>query len=164
VSVCSQADTEKADLMIEQRSLEQNYEAEVSELADIYQQRGLEPELSEQVARQLMNHDALAAHARDDIGISEQTSAQPLQAAFSSALSFTLGALLPLLTAFFVEVKQIPWMVALLSLVFLSMLGAASAYLSGAKLMVGILRVSFWGCLAMAVTAMVGIVFDVAIA
>lgn len=164
VSVCSQADTEKADLLIEQRSLEQNYEAEVSELANIYQQRGLEPELSEQVARQLMNHDALGAHARDDIGISEQTSAQPLQAAFSSALSFTLGALLPLLTAFFVEVQQIPWMVALLSLVFLSMLGAASAYLSGAKLMVGILRVSFWGCLAMAVTAMVGIVFDVAIA
>lgn len=164
VSVCSQADTEQADLIIEKRSLEKNYESEVTELADIYQKRGLDSHLSMQVARQLMEHDALGAHARDDIGISEQTSAQPLQAALSSAFSFTFGASLPLLTAFVVDVEQIPWMVALLSLVFLSMLGAISAYLSGARLLVGVLRVSFWGCLAMAVTALVGILFDVAVA
>lgn len=164
VSVCSQADTERSDLALEQRSLDDNYEAEVIELANIYQARGLDPELAMQVARQLMQHDALGAHARDDIGISEQTSAQPLLAAFSSALSFTLGAILPLITAFFFNVEALSWIVAASSLVFLSMLGAISAHLSGAAMINSVIRVAFWGALAMGLTAVVGVIFDVAIA
>jgi VIT1/CCC1 family predicted Fe2+/Mn2+ transporter len=163
VSVCSQADTEKSDLLQEQESLEQNYEGEVFELAEIYQQRGLEAELSEQVARQLMAHDALAAHSRDEIGISEISAAQPISAAISSALSFTLGAMLPLLTAYLYQGGNLPIVVAVLSLVFLAMLGAVSAVLSGAKILTGVARVTFWGTLAMAVTAIVGLVFDVAV-
>lgn len=161
VSVCSQADTERADLLLEQRSLDNNYEAEVRELADIYHARGVDADLSLQVARQLMVHDALGAHARDDIGISELTSAQPLMAAFSSALSFTIGAILPLMTAFFFDVSSLSWIVAASSLLFLSLLGAVSAHLSGAKMINSIVRVAFWGSLAMAVTAVVGLIFDV---
>ena len=100
VSVCSQADTEKSDLRQERKSLKKNYEEEVTELAGIYQNRGVDPALSVTVARQLMSHDALGAHARDEIGISELTQAQPLMAAFSSACSFTVGALLPLVVAY----------------------------------------------------------------
>tara|TARA_R110002153_G_scaffold25502_4_gene80735 strand:- start:8385 stop:9077 length:693 start_codon:yes stop_codon:yes gene_type:complete len=164
VSVCSQADTEKSDLLLEQQSLESDYESEVSELANIYQERGVEKGLSQEVARQLMAHDAIGAHARDDIGISEQSSAQPITAALASALSFTLGALLPLLTAYFYQGENLSLVVALLSLVFLAMLGALSAHLSGAKMLTGIARVSFWGSLAMVTTALVGVVFDVAVA
>lgn len=163
VSVCSQADTEKSDLLQERQALDSNFEAEVTELAEIYQGRGLEPALSAQVARQLMKHDALGAHSRDEIGISELTQAQPLVAAFSSALSFTIGALLPLLTACFYSKDNLPFVVAAFSLGFLVILGAASAYLSGAKMYIGMARVTFWGALAMLVTALVGIAFDVAV-
>lgn len=163
VSVCSQADTEKADLLLEKRALENDYEGEVSELADIYQGRGVEQALSQEVARQLMAHDALGAHARDEIGISEQSSAQPVTAALTSALSFTLGAILPLGTAYFYQADNLSFVVAALSLLFLAMLGAISAHLSGAKILTGIARVSFWGTLAMAATALVGIIFDVAV-
>jgi VIT1/CCC1 family predicted Fe2+/Mn2+ transporter len=163
VSVCSQADTEKSDLLLEQQSLENDYESEVSELANIYQQRGVEQLLSQEVARQLMAHDAIGAHARDDIGISEHSSAQPITAALASALSFTIGALLPLLTAYFYQADNLSIVVSLLSLVFLAMLGAVSAHLSGAKILIGIARVSFWGTIAMAATALVGIIFDVAV-
>jgi len=163
VSVCSQADTENSDRLQEQQALEDDYEGEVIELAEIYQERGLEPELSEKVARQLMDHDALLAHSRDEIGISELTSAKPVTAALSSALSFTLGAALPLLTAYFYRDSNLTLVVAALSLVFLAMLGAVSSYLSGTKMMIGVARVSFWGALAMAVTALVGIAFDVAV-
>jgi VIT1/CCC1 family predicted Fe2+/Mn2+ transporter len=163
VSVCSQADTEKSDLLLEQRSLNEDYAAEVTELAEIYQQRGLESSLSVTVAKQLMAHDALGAHARDDIGISEQTSAQPIVAALSSAFSFTVGALLPLLTTLLYPYENLPWIVAMLSIGFLALLGAVSAHLSGAKILIGIMRVSLWGTLAMAATAAVGVIFDVVI-
>ena len=163
VSVCAQADTEKADLLLEKQSLESDYESEVIELAKIYQQRGVEQALSVTVAQQLMAHDALGAHARDDIGISELTSANPLSAAFASALSFTLGAVLPLLTAYFYSADNLSLIIALLSLVFLAMLGAVSAYLSGAKIITGVARVTFWGSLAMVATALVGLAFNVTI-
>jgi VIT1/CCC1 family predicted Fe2+/Mn2+ transporter len=108
-----------------------------------------------------MAHDALAAHARDDIGISQQTSAQPVAAALASALSFTFGALLPLLTVYFYRTEHLPIVVGVFSLVFLALLGAVSARLSGASMLTGIARVTFWGALAMVVTALVGMVFDV---
>jgi len=163
VSVSSQADTEKSDLLQERLALENDYEGEVLELAEIYEQRGLEPELSVTVARQLMAHDALGAHSRDEIGISELTQAQPVIAAFSSALSFSVGAALPLLTALFYNSPDVSLLVAILSLFFLAALGAVSAYLSGAKIYTGVVRVTLWGALAMAATALVGIAFDVAV-
>ncbi len=163
VSVSSQADTEQSDLKQEKKALKNNYEEEKVELAEIYQQRGVEPALSKLVAQQLMAHDALGAHARDEIGISEQTTAQPLTAAGSSALSFTIGAMLPLLTAYFYQGNHLSYIVAMFSLVFLAVLGGLSAYLSGAKISIGVARITFWGALAMVVTAMVGIAFDVVV-
>jgi VIT1/CCC1 family predicted Fe2+/Mn2+ transporter len=163
VSVCSQSDTEKADLLLEQSSLDDDYESEVNELALIYQHRGIEQTLSFEVAKQLMEHDALGAHARDDIGISQVSAAQPITAALSSGLSFTLGALLPLATAFLYPGDKLSWVVGGLSLLFLALLGAISAHLSGAKTLTGIARVTFWGTLAMGATALVGIIFDTAV-
>jgi VIT1/CCC1 family predicted Fe2+/Mn2+ transporter len=163
VSVCTQADTEKSDLLQERHSLEHDFEAEVIELAEIYQQRGLEQQLSVQVARQLMAHDALGAHSRDEIGISEQSPAQPISAAISSALSFTVGATLPLLTVYLYRDDNLVLLVAVLSLVFLAILGAVSSFLSGARILTGIVRITFWGTLAMVVTAIVGIAFDVVV-
>jgi VIT1/CCC1 family predicted Fe2+/Mn2+ transporter len=160
VSVCAQADTEESDLLQEQQALDSNFNGEMLELAHIYQGRGVEQELSLKVAQQLMAHDALGAHARDEIGISELTQAKPLVAALSSALSFTVGALLPLLTAYFFGERNLAFVVALFSLVFLAALGALSSYLSGSKLIKGIGRVTFWGALAMGVTAFVGIAID----
>lgn len=160
VSVCSQADTEKSDLLQEQQSLNEDYEAEVAELAHIYQGRGVDHTLALEVARQLMAHDALAAHARDEIGISETASAKPIQAALSSAASFTVGAALPLLAAFVAPLEfMIPW-VAVLALFFLALLGATSSFLAGASLLGGIVRVTFWGVLAMAITAVAGMAFN----
>lgn len=156
VSVCTQRDTEEADLDKERYALKHNYEAEVIELATIYEDRGVEKSLSKQVARQMMEKDALATHARDEIGISELTQAQPLLAAASSAASFTVGAILPILIAVFYMGEYFIPVVAASSLVFLASLGATSAYLGGAKLVTGILRVSFWGALAMMITALVG--------
>jgi VIT1/CCC1 family predicted Fe2+/Mn2+ transporter len=160
VSVCAQADTEESDLLQEQQALESNFKGEMVELAQIYQERGVEQDLSLKVAQQLMAHDALGAHARDEIGISELTQAKPLVAAFSSALSFIVGALLPLLTAYFYGERNLSLVVAVFSLVFLVGLGALSSYLSGAKLYKGIARVTFWGALAMGVTAFVGLAID----
>ena len=159
VSVSSQADTEQADLDIEQTSLEDNYELEVDELADIYEERGLDEALARQVAEQLMEHDALAAHARDEIGISHKVTARPFEAAWSSAASFTVGALLPLAAAWAVPgANQIP-VVAIGSLFFLAGLGALAARAGGAPILRGALRVTFWGALAMAITAGVGRLF-----
>lgn len=162
VSVSSQADTENADLEIEKRSLEQNAHAEMLELAMIYESRGVKPELARQVAAQLMEHDALGAHARDEIGISETANAQPVQAAFSSAATFIVGALLPLIVTWFSPEQQLIPLVALFSLLFLGVLGAIAARVGGAPMLVGALRVTFWGALAMALTAGVGQVFGVA--
>ena len=159
VSVSSQADTEQADLEIEQKSLERNYELEVVELTEIYEERGLDGELARQVAQQLMEHDALAAHARDEIGISHKVTAQPFQAAWSSAAAFTLGAALPLAAAWAVPgPRQIP-VVAVASLFCLAGLGGLAARAGGAAIAPGALRVTFWGVLAMVVTAGVGRLF-----
>lgn len=163
VSVSSQSDTEKADLRIEKKSLEKNFELERLELAQIYEQRGLSKPLAEQVAIQLMEHDALGAHARDEIGISETVRARPLQAALSSALAFSMGAALPLLVAWLAPLTRLVPSVSLLSLAFLAGLGALAARAGGAPLGRGAVRVVFWGALAMSLTALVGKLFGVAL-
>lgn len=162
VSVSSQADTEKADLALERQSLEQNYEFEKQELADIYETRGLEPELAKQVATQLMAHDALGAHARDEIGISMEAGAAPVEAALSSAASFTIGAALPLAIAWFMPLSLLIAGVATGSLVLLAVLGCLAAKAGGASVLVGAIRVTFWGALAMGLTAAVGRAFGIA--
>ena len=161
VSVSSQSDTEAADLALEKQSLEENFELEKDELAKIYEGRGLDPVLAKQVAEQLMAHDALGAHARDEIGILESASARPVQAAFSSAGTFIIGAALPLLIAWAVPGPQQIVVVATASLVFLAALGGLAAYAGGASITVGAVRVTFWGALAMALTALVGRLFGV---
>jgi VIT1/CCC1 family predicted Fe2+/Mn2+ transporter len=162
VSVSSQADTEAADLEIERRSLKVNYESEKIELAEIYQGRGLDAALARQVAEQLMQHDALGAHARDDIGISEIATAQPVQAAFSSAASFFVGASLPLMVAWAMPGPRLIGVVATSSLVFLALLGSLAARAGGAPILAGAVRVTFWGAIAMGVTALIGRLFGVA--
>jgi len=156
VSVSSQADTEKADLEREQHELQHNREFEVRELAYIYQRRGLDEELAHEVALQLMDHDALAAHARDELGISEHLSAQPLQAALASAGTFAVGALLPLLAVVLAPATLTVESVALASLAALAGLGVLSARVGGAPVWIAAGRVVFWGALAMALTAAVG--------
>jgi VIT1/CCC1 family predicted Fe2+/Mn2+ transporter len=161
VSVSSQSDTEKADLELERQSLEQNFEFERDELAEIYEGRGLDPALARQVSDQLMAHDALGAHARDEIGISETVNAKPVQAAFSSAGTFVVGAVLPLIVAWAIPGPQLILAVAASSLVFLALLGGLAARAGGAPIIVGTIRVTFWGALAMALTAAVGRLFGV---
>jgi VIT1/CCC1 family predicted Fe2+/Mn2+ transporter len=161
VSVSSQADTERADLELEKRALEQNYDLEKDELANIYVNRGLELALAEEVAHQLMEHDALGAHARDEIGISHKVNAQPVQAAWSSAATFTIGAVLPLLVAWIVSGANQIWAVAVASLFFLAFLGGIAARAGGASILVGAVRVTFWGALAMVLTAQVGRLFGI---
>jgi vacuolar iron transporter family protein len=159
VSVHSQADTERADLNLERRELVADDKGEHKELAAIYVTRGLEPELAKQVAEQLMAHDALGAHARDELGISEALSARPIQAALASAGSFAVGAAMPLLvTALAPEPVLIP-LVSGTSLMFLTILGGLAARAGGAGVIAGAIRVTFWGALAMAVTAGVGALF-----
>lgn len=159
VSVSSQSDTENADLAIEKKSLEQNVEFEKDELAKIYEARGVEAVLAQQVAEQLMAHDALGAHARDEIGISESGNARPVQAAFYSAATFTVGATLPLVVAWAVPGNLLIPFVAVFSLIFLALLGGIAARAGGALITVGAIRVTFWGALAMALTAGVGRIF-----
>jgi VIT1/CCC1 family predicted Fe2+/Mn2+ transporter len=162
VSVSSQSDTENADLELERLSLEEDFEMETVELAEIYVDRGIEPELARQVADQLMAHDALGAHARDEIGISTVINARPVQAAVSSAGAFTIGAAFPLMVAWTIpETRLIP-AVALSSLVFLALLGGLAARTGGASISVGVVRVTFWGVLAMLLTAAVGHFFGLA--
>ena len=159
VSVHSQADTEEAELAREREELATDSEHEHKELAAIYVTRGLEPSLARQVAEQLMVHDALGAHARDELGITETLSARPIQAALTSAASFAVGAALPLLvTVVAPETALIP-LVAGTSLVFLAILGAMAARVGGAGVAAGAMRVLFWGALAMALTAGVGALF-----
>ena len=161
VSVSSQADTESADLELERVSLEHNFEMEKVELAEIYVGRGLDQTLAMQVADQLMAHDALGAHARDEIGISHVISAQPVQAAVSSAGSFLAGAALPLIVAWAASGAQLIAYVAAASLGFLALLGGLAARTGGAPIATGALRVTFWGAFAMVVTAAVGRLFGV---
>jgi VIT1/CCC1 family predicted Fe2+/Mn2+ transporter len=159
VSVSSQADTEKADLDREQRELSASPDVERDELARIYESRGIEPETAALVASQLMAHDALGAHARDELGISEAATARPLQAAFTSALTFTAGAAAPLLAVVVAPINRIVPVVALASLGCLALLGFFGARAGRAPLGRSLLRVIFWGALAMAVTAGVGRLF-----
>jgi VIT1/CCC1 family predicted Fe2+/Mn2+ transporter len=162
VSVHSQADTEKADLQLERAELKTDSVGEHKELAAIYVARGLAPALAKQVAQQLMAHDALGAHARDELGISPSFKARPIQAALASAGSFAIGALMPLLVAALTPAVALIPLVAGTSLLFLALLGALAAHTGGAGVMVGAIRVTFWGALAMAITAGVGALFGTA--
>ncbi|MFC1689657.1 VIT family protein [Pseudomonadota bacterium] len=161
VSVSSQSDTENADLALEKASIAQDYELEKEELAEIYEGRGIEPELARQVADQLMAHDALGAHARDEIGISDSLGARPIQAAVSSAGTFTIGAALPMVIAWVLPGSLLIPAVASSSLLSLALLGGIAAFAGGANITVGALRVTFWGVLAMLLTAGVGHLFGV---
>lgn len=161
VSVSSQSDTERADLARERVSLATNVEYERDELARVYVNRGLEHSLATEVADQLMAHDALGAHARDEIGISATSRARPIQAAIFSAITFTIGAALPLLVAWLIPGNLLIIAVAASSLVFLAVLGGLAAKVGGASMLVGAIRVTLWGALAMALTAGVGRLFGV---
>lgn len=158
VSVSSQADTERADLERERRELEQDVEFERRELAGIYEQRGLKSDLAQQVADQLMAHDALGAHARDELGLSEVHTARPVQAALTSAVTFAVGASFPLLLVLISPVKAIILSVAAGTLLALAMTGGLAARAGGASVSVGAGRLMFWGALAMVATALVGMV------
>ena len=159
VSVHSQADTEHADIERERKELISDEAGERRELTSIYVARGLDTALAQQVADQLMVHDALGAHVRDELGISQVHSARPLQAAFASAASFAVGAALPLLVTFLSPLTSLIPIVSITSLIFLALLGGVAARAGGARVAVGALRVTFWGALAMALTAGVGALF-----
>lgn len=162
VSVSSQADTESADLAREKQELIDEPEYEHEELAAIYVERGLAPELATEVAVQLMDYDALSAHARDELGITDTVAANPIQAAVTSALTFSVGAALPLIVVLLAPESYLMWGVAGSSLVFLALLGVLSAKAGGASVLKAAIRVTFWGGLAMALTAGVGSLFGVA--
>jgi VIT1/CCC1 family predicted Fe2+/Mn2+ transporter len=159
VSVHSQADTEKADLDRERKELKADDKGEHKELAAIYIARGLDASLAKQVAQQLMAHDALGAHARDELGISKTLRARPIQAALASAASFAVGAAMPLLVTALAPETSLIYLVSGTSLLFLGLLGGLAAQVGGAGVTVGAIRVTFWGALAMAVTAGVGALF-----
>jgi VIT1/CCC1 family predicted Fe2+/Mn2+ transporter len=159
VSVSSQADTERADLALERTELATQRPAEEEELAGIYERRGLEPALARTVAQQLMAHDALGAHARDELGLSETLGARPLQAALASAATFAVGAGLPMLAVMLAPRAWLALIVSGASLVCLAALGALAARVGGASAWIGAARVAFWGALAMAATAGVGALF-----
>src|SRR6185437_9325079 len=159
VSVHSQADSEKADLEREREELATDRDAERRELAGIYRKRGLEPALADQVAKQLMAKDALAAHARDELGITKSLRARPLQAALASAASFSLGAAMPLVATALSPMEGLIPIVGCASLVFLALLGVLAAWMGGAPIVTGALRVTFWGAIAMGVAAGVGTLF-----
>ena len=159
VSVYSQADTEQADLALERAELKADDQGEHKELMAIYVARGLKPALAKQVAEQLMDHDALGAHARDELGISETLRARPIQAALASAGSFAVGAAMPLLVAALAPAAGLILLVAGTSLLFLALLGGLAAGAGGAGVTMGAMRVTFWGALAMALTAGVGWLF-----
>lgn len=159
VSVSSQSDTERADLARERQELLDDPELERVELAAIYEKRGLDPALAAQVAAQLMAKDALAAHARDELHISDMTTARPIQAALTSAATFASGAALPLVVVVLAPATVLPLAVSLASLAFLALLGAIGARAGGAPMTTAVLRVTFWGAVAMAITAGIGRLF-----
>ncbi|MBL0037771.1 MAG: VIT family protein [Nitrosomonadales bacterium] len=159
VSVQSQADSEQADIERERKELETDDPGERKELVAIYVGRGLDPALAKQVADQLMAHDALGAHTRDELGISETLNARPLQATFASATSFAVGAAMPLIVTVFAPEENLIAFISVTSLVFLALLGGVAAHSGGARVAVGAIRVTFWGALAMGLTAAVGALF-----
>jgi VIT1/CCC1 family predicted Fe2+/Mn2+ transporter len=160
VSVSSQADTERADLDIERHALQYDFDAERAELCEIYVRRGLDRNLATEVAHQLMKHDALGAHARDEIGITDALSARPLQAAATSSVSFVVGGIVPLLAALLAPTQLLIPATAVVSLVVLAALGAAAARAGGASIIRGAARVLIWGTLTMAVTGAIGELFS----
>jgi VIT1/CCC1 family predicted Fe2+/Mn2+ transporter len=162
VSVSSQADTERADLDRERKELAAHPKQEHREMTAIYVGRGLDAELASNVATQLMEHDALGAHGRDELGISDTSTAKPVQAAMASAVTFSVGAALPLLIVLLVPVSALMWAVSGSSLLFLALLGSLAARVGGASVMTAAVRVTFWGALAMALTAGVGALFGAA--
>lgn len=162
VSVSSQADTERADMDRERKELAAAPEHEHAELTAIYVGRGLDAELASKVATQLTAHDALGAHGRDELGISDTLAARPVQAALASAATFSVGAVLPLLVVLLVPVSALMWVVSGSSLVFLALLGSLAARAGGAAVLTAAARVTFWGALAMGLTAGVGALFGVA--
>ncbi len=164
VSVSSQADTEKADLEREQQELVDSPEAEKTELTQIYIGRGLSPDLAAQVAEQLTASNALEAHARDELGLSEQTQARPLQAAFASALTFSFGAAFPMIAMLLSPRSIIVWAVVACAALSLGLLGALGAVVGGARIAPAVLRVTFWGAVAMLVTAGIGHLFGTTVA
>ncbi|NHF59698.1 VIT family protein [Flavobacteriaceae bacterium TP-CH-4] len=164
VSVSSQSDIEKSDLQREIKELTETPEAELEELAKIYEQRGLDRELSLQVAKQLTAHDALEAHARDELGINEMTQAQPLKAALASGAAFVFGGALPLVTALFAPLEQMIYLQYLFALVFLILLGAVAARAGGSSIPKAVWRIAFWGTIAMGTTALIGYLFGVNVA
>ena len=162
VSVSSQTDTEHADLLIEQQELADNPEYELAELAAIYRKRGLDAQLAEQVAVQLTAHDALGAHARDELGLTDELQARPVQAAISSALTFSVGAFLPLLIVILFPAPSLLYVIPVSALLFLMLLGGLAAQVGGASIFKGAYRVAFWGALAMGLTTAVGALFGIA--
>jgi len=162
VSVSSQADTDKADLKRETKELQSQPEYELNELASIYEKRGLDAALAKEVAKQLTAHDALAAHARDELGHSETRDARPIQAALVSAVSFAVGGSLPVVVVLVVSLDRIIPVASGSALIFLAVLGGVAARIGGSSILKGIVRVSFWGAFAMGITAAVGTMFGVA--
>ena len=163
ISVSSQADTEKSDLLCEKKELENNFPHELEELTTIYMNRGLERDLAQEVAKQLMVKDALKAHARDELGITDISSARPLQAAIFSACSFTLGAILPLLIIVIAPSHLLIPSISIMSVFFLALLGGVAAKVGGAKIFIGSLRVVVWGTIAMAVSAGIGSLLGISV-
>ncbi len=164
VSVSSQRDIEKSDLQTEIQELKEPPEEELEELAEIYEKRGLDRELSLQVAKQLTEHDALEAHARDELGINEITKAQPLKAALASGAAFIFGGALPFVTALFAPLDQMIYLQYLFALVFLILLGAVAARAGGSSISKAVGRIAFWGTIAMGTTALIGYLFEVNLA
>lgn len=164
VSVSSQADTEAADLARERKELAEIPEMELEELTGIYRKRGLSDDLARQVAEALTAHDALATHAREELGLAEMHRARPIQAAVTSALTFAVGAALPLVAAVLLPLAEIPLTVSLAALAFLMLLGGVGAAAGGAPVTKGVIRVAFWGALAMAATYLIGSLFDTSVA
>lgn len=156
ISVQSQADTENADLARERRELAEQPETELDELTDIYVSRGLERDLAQQVATQLTAHDALSVHAREELGITETLMARPIQAALASAAAFAVGAVIPILAALIASPKMVGTITSTATIITLAALGSLAAYVGGADILRGAVRVTFWGALAMGVTALVG--------
>lgn len=163
VSVSSQSDLEAADLAREKKELEEDYEDEVKELVEIYVERGVEPTLAHQVVRQMMAKDALATHAREELGISEITVARPLNAAIASAISFSIGAAFPILATLFIPRETFVLGTSILSILLLGILGGVGAKLGGAPILKPIIRVVFWGAIAMLLTGLIGNIFDIKI-
>ncbi len=161
VSVSSQSDIESADIQREQQSLQENPDYELEELAKIYELRGLHPNTALQVAKELTEHNALEAHARDELGINEITKANPLQAAFASGAAFVFGGVLPVLVAIVFSVEQMVYVQYIFALLFLIILGIISAKTGGSNIWKAILRITFWGTAAMGLTAVIGYWFDI---